>query len=261
MEIQKRAIFIICNNRELFFSLKRALSINFINSQFFFHDISDDDFENIECPKFKKAGTLIAFFMNDENDENTSRFIKYLRIRRGIRFPLIFCSFLKEEELNKRYGIFGFGISMDKYKSSTIYCPVPVNVSELINSVTYSTPLTDRNYDIFVERFSGRHKNIYYNKVIPLLEKLKQTVITCDYKITGCSDIVKEVQDIIYFIINNYRMTCHCYLPGRKDNINLGVHLINAVKDLSTKQLSENVERLDFLLQQWFQLVTNKIFE
>lgn len=256
--MRKEAICIICKNQELFLSLKRALKAYFPDTHYYFYDIDlieEGNFDNIPCTNFKKAGVLIAFFMHDEENEKTSQFIKYLRIKRNIRFPLIFCSSLKEEVLNELYGIFGFGISMNKYKSSNVYITIPLELTNLRKAISGSTPLSDVNYEFFIERFSGRHVSLYNDKIKPLMEELQQA----SFKSQEYFSVIGRIEQLIYEMIGITKRTCHYPIPSDEGKTTLGQRLINAIEGLKNKQ--DEVEKLKLLMDQWLELVTNKTFE
>jgi hypothetical protein len=256
--MRKKAICIICKNQELFLSLKRALKTYFPNTCYYFYDteiIEKDNFDNMYCPSFKKEGVLIAFFIHDEENERISQAIKYMRIKKGNRFPLLYCSFLNEKELNERYGIFGFGISMNKYKSSNAYFTIPFELTTLKKAISDSTPLDDENYGFFIERFSGRYIDLYNNEIKPLLEKLQQTI----FNSSEYFSITNRIEPLIENTVKITRKTCHNPVPGDQDKIPLGQRLINAIEGL--KSNPDEVKKLDFLLNKWLELVTNKSFE
>ena len=76
MGVRKKAICIISNSRELFLSLRRALRLSFPMAVFYFYDtgiVEKGRLDDIESPRYKKAGILIADFLH-ESEESLREF-------------------------------------------------------------------------------------------------------------------------------------------------------------------------------------------
>lgn len=264
MGVKKKAICIISNSRELFLSLRRALRLSFPVAVFYFYDtgiVEKGRLDDIESPRYKKAGVLIADFLHDD-EENlmVCRFIKYLRIKKGLQFSLVFCSFSRMNELLNRYDVLTYGVDAKNQKVSSQYCPIPLDLSILSELISNAIPLTNGNYDLFFEKYSGRYKNLYENSVIPLLNRLDKTSATSNE--SGWIELVDQVNQMTKTIISVTPLTCHERILHNGSSGSLSSHLKNKVLELSKcKYLKKDTSGIRFLFQQWYRLVSEKSFE
>jgi len=168
ISVNKKSIGIICNGKELFLSLKRALTLFFTNANFYFYCtniIDKDQFNVVRVPKEKEAGCLIAFFTTEEENQKVCQFIKYLRIKGRLRFPLIFCSSSSGELLQNLFDILTYG------ENSHRYHPIPIDIHTFIRTIFSAAPMSSGNYTLFCTEYSEKHKEFYKKKILPLLGK------------------------------------------------------------------------------------------
>jgi len=235
MGVRKKAICIISNSRELFLSLRRALRLSFPGAVFYFYDTSivgKGRLDDVESPRYKKAGILIADFLHDDEESlRICRFIRYLRISRGLQFPLVFCSFCGRHELLSHYDVLTYGIDTGNKKSSSQYCPIPIDLSTLTELISSAIPLTNGNYNLFLEKYSGRYKNLYENSVIPLLKQLDKASASCN----ECEwrELADQVDQLTNTVIGVTPLTCHERILHNRSSGSLSSHLKNEVLELS----------------------------
>lgn len=253
---RKKVIGVICNNKELFLSLKRALSIFFPKTDFYFYDISilhKDRFNDVQVSGNKNGGVLIAFFTGDEENIKISQLIKYLRIKRELRFSLIFSSFSRGEELQKRYDVLTYG------GNSHLYQPFPIDLDTLFKSISSAYPMSVSNYALFCKEYSERHKEFYKKRVLPLLKKADRET----NQIKWLNDLERLINDMT----RNTPSTCHEKVEYSGEVKSLADHLM--VEIIGLKKLYNEKEtfhraelsKIRTLLDYWFKVVSNKTFE
>lgn len=258
--VGKKAICVISSSRELFLSLRRALGLSFPEADFYFHDtaiVNKDQYDDIESPRDKKAGVLIADFLyHNEENIRVCRFIKYLRVKKELQFPLIFASITAANDMKRRYDILSYGAE------SHLYCQIPLDLSRLINAISSSIPMDDDNYQIFCNQFSEKHKKVYTEKILPLLKEGNE--IVGRYNRQKWKAFIADLNKLVVYVGEETPLTCHeRVLYKGKDAQALGILLQNKAAELSRKDKlkNEDLKVLSFLFHRWFILVTEKNFE
>jgi len=252
MVVKKKVIGIICDSKELFLSLKRALALSFPAVIFYFYDTGlaeKDSFDKVETPIFKEEGVLIAFLPYDEENLRVCRFVKYLRIKRGLRFPLIFCSFISGETLQGDYDVLTYG------RKSHSYCPIPIELSMLVETISSVDTMSDGNYRLFFRQYSGKHREYYEKEVLPLLAQFNDI---------EREDFIEKLEGLIYELISNTPLTCHKEIWYNGGKRTLSWHLyseMDRLKSFNETLQTENLAGIRELLNQWYKLVMDKTFE
>jgi len=210
--------------------------------------IDTDHLDIVNIPKVKKDGVIIAFFSTiDEENMKVCQLIKYLRIKGGLQFPLIFCSFLRCDLLQNQWDILTYG------EKSHRYHPIPMDIRTFIKTISSAVPMSDGNYTLFCKEYSGKHGEFYKNKILPLLNK------------ANVNDVkwLERFELLIEEMISNTPLTCHKRIKFQGIEDPLANHLREAFKQLShSKTLHENeLTKIKKLLDRWFQLVINETFE
>jgi len=262
MGVRKKAICIISNSRELFLSLRRALRLSFPEAEFYFYDtgiVEKGWLDDVESPRYKKAeaGVLIADFLHDSEESlRVCRFIKYLRIRKGLQFPLIFASATDLIDMKKHYDILNYG------PKSHLHSQIPIDLLQLIDTIFTSIPMSKDNYELFCEQYSEKHEKFYKQRVLPLLKEGNNIVL--NYNRSKWDGFINDVYLLLHDLGQDTPLTCHEKVLYKRNNDQaLGILLANDVAELSkkVKPQSEDLKGLSFLLDRWFSLVTQKNFE
>jgi hypothetical protein len=226
--MRKKAICIICKNQELFLSLKRALKIYFPDTHYCFYNteiIEKDNLENMYCPDFKKQGAIIAFFWNTSDDELTCRIIRYLRIKKGLRFPIICCSPFDRGGIGNNH-VLKFG------NFAHPCCYIPFDIDDLATCISNAPCISDGYYEQFVYFYSGEFKKIYSDKIKPLIVKMSEEI----NKEENLQNEIEQLKDILRMKMVRGRIS-HLSLSYNGENMSVAGHLDNELAKLSEAPL------------------------
>jgi hypothetical protein len=262
MGVRKKAICIISNSRELFLSLRRALRLSFPEAEFYFYDtgiVEKGWIDDVESPRYMKAeaGVLIADFLHDSEESlRVCRFIKYLRIKKGLQFSLIFASIAGMSDMKKRYDILNYG------PRSHLHSQIPIDLSRLVNTISISIPMDKDIHKKFCKEYSEKHQQFYEQQILPLLKEGNE--IALKYNRSKWAGFIEDLYVVLHYLGKETPLTCHeKVLYKRNKNQELGILLESEVAELSRKDVprKEDLRELSFLLDCWFSLVTQKNFE
>lgn len=256
MGVRKSTIGMICDNKELFLSLRRALNLSFPKASFYFYDSSPLEgtwIDSVEIPKYKKAGALLALFGQNEGDNNVCGVIKYLRIKGGLQFPLIVCSFAKAEDMERRYDVLTYG--------GSYYFPIPMDLSALTNLISSAIPMSDGNFRLFYKQYSGRHREFYEGRILPALKRVENIKSDRAEKDNAISTLDKTILELI----GNTPITCHERIENQGKINTLSYHLTNGMSRMkivnNERQMSEELLNMKYLLDCWYELIKDKTLE
>jgi hypothetical protein len=250
MGLDIRTICILCNKKELFLALKRSLHIFIPKAKCYFYNTTQLCWKricDIQTLSHNNSGTIIAFFLGSD-DQLTCRIIKYLRIRKKLKYSLVYCSLTNNHKMIAQYPVLTYGASSHKY------CSLPINMDVLVDIILLSSPMSDGNHALFCREYSEKHKELY-DSIMPLLKK----IISKD----GRNECIIELEKLIGHLINNTPVTCHKIIMFHKVNNSLLDHLRNEVVALRNQADNNNINLsgIIFLLKYWLNHVTMDIYE